>query len=97
MQLSAHFANFMRAMPKPVVCRRDRQLADGDARRAIETVCARKPATVGLYEEKLRRLLSDSQLAAAHPDAIDESVIDAYNQRRTRQCSVPLVAGLREP
>jgi integrase len=55
--------------------------------RAIETVCADKPATVGLYEEKLRRLLADSQLAGAHLDAIDESVIDGYKQRRTRQLS----------
>jgi integrase len=55
--------------------------------REIETVCADKPATMGFYEEKLRRLLSDSQLAGAHLDAIDESVIDGYKQRRTRQPS----------
>ena len=55
--------------------------------RAIETVCADKPATVGFYEEKLRRLLADSQLAGARLDAIDEAVIDGYKQRRTRQAS----------
>lgn len=56
-------------------------------RRAIETVCADKPATVEFYAEKLRRLLEDSQLASARLDAIDESVIDTYKQRRTRQAS----------
>jgi len=55
--------------------------------RAIETVCADKPATVEFYEEKLRRLLADSQLAGARLDAIDEAVIDGYKQRRTRQAS----------
>ena len=29
----------------------------------IETVCADKPATVGFYQEKLRRLLEDPRLA----------------------------------
>jgi len=43
-------------------------------RRAIETVCAEKLATAGFYEERLRGLLADSQLAGAHADAIDESL-----------------------
>jgi len=51
------------------------------------TLCAEKPATVGFYQEKLRRLLEDSTLAGARLDAIDESVIDGYKQRRTRQAS----------
>jgi hypothetical protein len=50
----------------------------------IETVCADKPATVGFYQEKLRRLLEDSSLAGARLDAIDEALIDAYKQRRSR-------------
>ena len=56
-------------------------------RRAIATVCADKPATVRFYDEKVRRLLADAQLAGARLDAIDESVIDGYKQRRTRQPS----------
>jgi hypothetical protein len=51
---------------------------------AIKTPCADKPATVGFYETKLRRLLEDKQLAAARPNTIDEAVIDRYKQRRSR-------------
>ncbi|MFN7996341.1 MAG: site-specific integrase [Bryobacteraceae bacterium] len=54
---------------------------------AIVTLCAEKPATVGFYREKLRRLLADRKLAGARLNAIDEAVIDAYKQRRTRQAS----------
>jgi len=53
----------------------------------IETVCADKPATVGFYKEKLRRLLEDSTLAGARLDAIDKAMIDAYKQRRSRKAS----------
>jgi integrase len=54
---------------------------------AIVTLCAEKPATVGFYKEKLRRLLEDPLIAGAQLDQIDESAIDAYKQRRTRQAS----------
>jgi integrase len=53
----------------------------------IETVCADKPATVGFYKEKLRRLLEDSTLAGARLDAIDKAMIDAYKHRRSRKAS----------
>jgi integrase len=55
--------------------------------RAIVTLCADKPATVGFYQEKLRRLMTDKKLSGARLDAIDEAVIDGYKQRRTRQVS----------
>ena len=55
--------------------------------RAIVTLCADKPATVGFYQEKLRRLMTDKKLSGARLDAIDEAVIDGYKQRRTRQAS----------
>jgi integrase len=54
---------------------------------AIVTLCADKPATVGFYQEKLRRLLEDREIAGARLDAIDERIIDGYKQRRTRQAS----------
>jgi integrase len=54
---------------------------------AIVTLCADKPATVGFYREKLRRLLADQQLCGARLSAIDEATIDGYKQRRTRQAS----------
>jgi integrase len=53
----------------------------------IETVCADKPATVGFYKEKLRRLLADPDLANARLDAIEKGMIDAYKQRRSREPS----------
>src|ERR1017187_8867026 len=55
--------------------------------RAIVTLCADKPATVGFYQEKLRRLMTDRRLSGARLNAIDEAVIDGYKQRRTRQVS----------
>ena len=54
---------------------------------AIVTLCADKPATVRFYQEKLRRLLADRQLAGARLGAIEEAAIDAYKQRQTRQAS----------
>lgn len=48
----------------------------------------------------MRRLLADRQLSSARLNVIDEAVIDAYKQRRTRQASqvwAPLSARLREP
>lgn len=54
---------------------------------AIVTLCAEKPATVDFYKKEMRRLLEDRQLSAARLDAIDEGMIDAYKQRRTRQPS----------
>jgi integrase len=54
---------------------------------AIETVCAEKPGTIRFYQEKLRRLLEDRELAGVRLDGIDEAMIDGYNQRRTRQKS----------
>jgi hypothetical protein len=48
--------------------------------RAIETVCADKPATVSFYKEKLRRLLDDSPLSSARLDQIEEGVIDGYKR-----------------
>ena len=54
---------------------------------AIETLCADKPATIGFYKEKLRRLLADRELAGARLDAINEGLIDGYKQRRSRQAS----------
>jgi site-specific recombinase XerD len=51
------------------------------------TACAEKPATVSFYQEKLQRLLADSQVAGLRLNAIDEAVIDAYKQRRTRRAS----------
>jgi integrase len=54
---------------------------------AIVTLCAEKPATVGFYQEKLRRLMADRKLAGVRLDAIDEGAVDAYKQRRTRQQS----------
>jgi integrase len=55
--------------------------------RAIETLCAEKPATVAFYKEKLRRLLAYRDLADLRLDAIDEAVIDGYKQRRSRETS----------
>lgn len=49
------------------------------------TLCADKPATVGCYQEKLRRLLEDPQLAGARLNLIDNAIIDGYKQRRARQ------------
>jgi hypothetical protein len=55
--------------------------------KAIVTLCAEKPATVGFYQEKLRRLLEDPELSKARLNTIEEKAIDGYKQRRTRQAS----------
>jgi hypothetical protein len=47
-------------------------------KRAIETVCADKPATISFYESKLKMLLADETLARLPLDRMDEDVIDAY-------------------
>jgi integrase len=54
---------------------------------AIETRCASKPATIGFYKDKLKRLLEFNKLASARLDRIDESLIESYAQRRTRTIS----------
>jgi hypothetical protein len=48
---------------------------------AIVTLCAEKPATVGFYQEKIRRLLEDKQLAALRLNAIDEAAITSNGAR----------------
>jgi integrase len=52
--------------------------------KAIETLCAEKPLTVDFYRRKLAMLLSNEPLAATRLDAIDEAVIEAYKQTRSR-------------
>ena len=54
---------------------------------AIETQCADKPATVGLYKEKLANLLDHRPFARAKLDQIDEAMIDEYKNVRSRQVS----------
>ena len=54
---------------------------------AIETQCADKPATVSFYGAKLKQLLQYERLAAAQIDSIDEALIDAYKQQRSKQTS----------
>ena len=53
----------------------------------IETQCAEKPATVSFYKAKVDCLLKHPPLATATLDAIDELLIDAYKQKRSRQTS----------
>lgn len=53
----------------------------------IETQCAEKPATISFYKAKVDCLLKYPPLASATLDAIDESMIDAYKQKRSRQTS----------
>jgi integrase len=55
--------------------------------RAIETQCADKPATIAFYKSKLAFLLKFEPLAAARLDVIDEALIDAYTECRSRQIS----------
>jgi integrase len=55
--------------------------------RAIETQCADKPATVAFYKSKLAFVLKFEPIAAARLDQIDEALIDAYTESRTRQVS----------
>ena len=54
---------------------------------AIETECADKPATIEFYKAKLRYLLADDSLAPRALNQIDEDLIDAYKQRRTKRVS----------
>jgi integrase len=54
---------------------------------AIETLCAEKPATIDFYKRMMRRLLADRKLSGARLEAVDEAVIDAYKQVRSRQQS----------
>ena len=54
---------------------------------AIETRCANKPATVRFYKDKLKQLQNFNKLSSARLDRIDEELIDAYTQRRTRTIS----------
>jgi integrase len=55
--------------------------------KAIETLCASKPATISFYKSKLRPLLGYEPLAAAPLDVIDEAAVNAYKQHRARQVS----------
>src|ERR1700733_963429 len=54
---------------------------------AIETECADKPATISFYKAKLKNLVDDASLATCRLDLIDEDLIDAYKQRRTKKVS----------
>jgi integrase len=54
---------------------------------AIETECADKPATISFYKAKLKILVDDASLATCRLDLIDEDLIDAYKQRRTKKVS----------
>ena len=65
-------------------------------REAIEVQCAEKSRTVDFYKAKLRTLLADKALASTKLDRIDEGVIEAYVQRRSKVQSrrkKPLSAG----
>ena len=53
--------------------------------RAIETECADKPATIAFYKSKLTFVLKFDRIATARLDVIDEAMIDAYTEYRTRQ------------
>jgi integrase len=53
-------------------------------KRAIETVCAEKPATISFYASKLKFLLANETLARLPLDRIDEDVIDAYKETRSK-------------
>lgn len=54
---------------------------------AIGTLCASRPATVTFYRERLRRLLEYAPLATCRLDAIDEALLGAFRQARTKQKS----------
>jgi integrase len=54
---------------------------------AIETECADKPATISFYKAKLKILVDDASLSTCRLDLIDEDLIDAYKQRRTKKVS----------
>jgi hypothetical protein len=53
-------------------------------KQTIGTVRADKPATISFYNSKLKQLLADETLARLPLDRIDEDVIDAYKERRTK-------------
>src|SRR5262245_36986867 len=53
--------------------------------KAIETLRADKPATISFYKAKLKGLLSYKPLADCRLDEIDESMIQAFKEHRTRQ------------
>ena len=50
----------------------------------METECADKPATVAFYKSKLAFILKFERIAEARLDVIDEGMIDAYTEYRTR-------------
>lgn len=56
-------------------------------RRTIETECADKPNTIAFYHARLRYLLADEILANCPLDEINQGIIDAYKQRRTKTIS----------
>jgi integrase len=51
----------------------------------IRTDCADRPATVSFYESKAKILRHHPVLAKCRLDRVDEAVIDAYKQSRTKQ------------
>lgn len=51
---------------------------------SIQVRCAGKPRTVEFYAAKLKRLLTFAPLAGARVDQIDEALVDAYVQERSR-------------
>jgi len=55
--------------------------------KAIETLCASKPATVSFYQSKLDALLKYEPLANCPLDGIDENMIDGYKVHRSREKS----------
>jgi integrase len=54
---------------------------------ATEVQCAEKPATISFYREKLRRLLEYGPFVKRPIDQIDEALIDAYKQDRSKRVS----------
>jgi hypothetical protein len=54
---------------------------------AIRVQCAEKPRTIAFYQAKLNALLAVDRLASLRLDEIDESVVEAYVQVRTRVVS----------
>ena len=53
----------------------------------IETECADKPSTISFYKAKLKYLLDDPALSKCRLDRIDENLIDAYKNQRTKTIS----------
>jgi integrase len=52
---------------------------------SIQVRCAKKPATVRFYAEKLQTLLKFEPLANARLDQIDEALIESYVQEASKQ------------